>query len=380
MNPTDVYTGRLESLRASGNLRRLPEDGDARGVDFSGNDYLGIGADTALQRDFLARQAGAMSPGLTASASRLLAANQAEHRKLEELLESLYGRPALVMNSGYHANVGLIQAFASEPRTAVVADRLVHASIIDGIRLSGCRFERFRHNDYGHLERLVERLESDCDLIWVIAEGVYSMDGDRADIGALLDVKRRHPSVMVYVDEAHSFGVEGEKGLGLTPEAEKKAGGRVDVMVGTLGKAAASAGAFAVMDEGLKAYAVNRARSLIFSTALPPLCCAWSRAVVEKIVGMDAERRHLASLAARLSGRLGGVSDARYIYPFIVGDADRAVRLSAALAREGLKVLPIRTPTVAAGTERLRISLSAAMSETDIDRLADALNRLTATL
>lgn len=376
------YRETIESLRREGNLRAIPEDADgvAGVVDLSLNDYLGLGARRELQTEFLEACGGEL-PSFTSSASRLLSANQKWYGRLEEMLESLYRRPALIFNSGYHANVGMMQALASEPATLILADKLVHASIIDGIMLSKAPFRRFAHGDFERLEALLEKESRDYERIIVVVESVYSMDGDRADLGRLVEIKRRYPNVLLYVDEAHAFGVEGPRGLGLSVMCDGF-GSEIDVIVGTFGKALASSGAFAAMSGELKQYAVNKARSFIFSTALPPICCAWSTFVIGKMVGMDDERRRLRAISKDLFERLFAIAPEAcgtapsHIQPFLVGDAARAVGLSRQLEREGFRVLAIRRPTVPPGTERLRISLSAALTDEDVRRFASALENV----
>lgn len=363
---------KLDALAAADMLRRIPAGNASDGlVDFSTNDYLGLATEPRLAADILARCDAANPPMFSASASRLLASAQSEFTALEDYLRTLYGRDALLFNSGYHANTGLVGALASLfERPLVVADRLVHASIIDGIILSRSEFRRFPHNDFYRLEAVMERAVSGAerpDGIIVVVESVYSMDGDRADIDRLIDIKRRFGrrgvDVMLYVDEAHAVGVEGPAGLGLV--AGSQAPEEVDVVVGTFGKALASAGAFAITSPDLREWIVNRARSFIFSTALPPVVAAWSRYILAEAVGADSRRDSLRRMAAMLDpvGR-------RYIYPAIVGSAAAAVDLSRRLLdEEHIKVLPIRTPTVPAGTERLRISLRATDSPDDVARL-----------
>lgn len=373
MNAKEV----LDELLEAGNLRFIPADRSrALMVDFSANDYLGLASRDDLRDEFMTQALGQNLP-LTSSASRLLAPHQDVYKQLEEKLEELYGRPALLFNSGYHANTGLIAAL-SDKNTIILADRLVHASIIDGIMLSKCEWNRFKHNDIEHLERLIDRSRPDGDNILVIVESIYSMDGDSAPMEELLALKQRHPGLLLYVDEAHAVGVSGPHGLGLAAASSNPAGW--DVVVGTFGKALASMGAFAVMSEEVKQLAVNRARSFIFSTALPPLNAAWSLYLVERMASMDQERRHVAELSKLLARELSEITGkpqvASHIQPLIVGDARRAVELSRRLEEEGLKVLPIRTPTVPPGTERLRVSLSAAMTRDDIERLSSALKRM----
>lgn len=299
---------------------------------------------------------------------------------LEELLSGLYHRPALIFNSGYHANTGMVSAIAQSAKTLIVADRLVHASIIDGMTLSKSPFTRFRHNDLTHLRRILEKEASCYEQVLVIVESVYSMDGDRADIDGLAEIKRDHPNVLLYVDEAHAFGVEGVHGLGICRSS--KCYDDIDIIVGTFGKACASMGAFCAVSAPLKDYLVNRSRSLIFSTALPPMTAAWTIFMIEKFLDMDAEREHLKVLGERLQSILSPMSPgfpitASHIQPLVAGDPKRAVALSAKLLDYGFKVLPIRVPTVPPGTDRLRISLNAALDIKDIERFGELLAEIT---
>lgn len=360
-----TYSETLQSLKESGNFRSIPTDVHPEAADFSSNDYLGLAENEQLR---LASMEYAMERRLplSASASRLLASQQKELALLENTLSGLYeGRAALVFNSGYHANTGIISALADK-RTLVVADRLVHASIIDGIALSWAEMARFPHNDLRRAAEIIERRGPGFERVLVVVESVYSMDGNSADIRALTSLKSLHPEVLLYVDEAHAFGVCGPQGLGLTAEAGCL--GDVDVVVGTFGKALASVGAFAVTSATVRDFLVNKARSLIFSTALPPVNAAFSRLAIEHMLGRDDLRLRLRQLSRRLE-QITGSGIVSHIQPYIVGDAARTVALSRTLLEGGAKVLPIRTPTVPPGTERLRFSLSASLADADMDRL-----------
>ena len=380
MTTYTAYNRTLNDLRSRQNFRSVPSDAAPELIDLSSNDYLGLAADAALQSEFMNDAANRLRP-LTSSASRLLAARQNEYTRLEELLSELYGhgRRTLLFNSGYHANTGLISALASEPSTMIIADKLVHASIIDGIMLSKAPFERFVHNSLDRLERILIKNHDHFDTLIVAVESVYSMDGDRAPISELVALKRRFPKMLLYVDEAHAFACCGRGGLGVCHDLDDFS--EIDVVVGTFGKAAASVGAFAVMPPELRDYAVNRSRSFIFSTSLPPMNVAWTSFIVNRLAAMQPLRDRLAALALRLnsglkSAGLPAPTTPGHICPLIVGSSERALALSASLSDEGFKVLPIRTPTVPPGTERLRISLSAALTPTDIDRFVSALQRL----
>ncbi len=364
----------LDMLGASGNFRTIPDDTLTENVvDLSSNDYLGMAVDMNLRHRFL-EQMTTERLEMTSSASRLLAASQHSYNRLERLLSDSYGgTQVLLFNSGYHANTGLVSALADRS-TLIVADKLVHASIIDGIKLSGAPFERFRHNDYEHLKRILEAKAAQYANALIIVESVYSMDGDRANLQQIVDIKHHFANALLYVDEAHGVGVLGPGGLGEC--ARVGVLDNVDILVGTLGKALASTGAFAVLQGRLRDFMVNRARSFIFSTAFPPVCAEWTCLTWQRMLEGDDLRSRLQKLAAALAAVIPG-GEPSHIRPFIVGDAARAVALSAKLREAGFKVLPIRTPTVPPGTERLRFSLSAAIDNSDIERLGTVFNQLT---
>ena len=373
----------LQQLHEEGNYREIPTVTPLTVTDYSTNDYMGLAADATLQAKFFADPISATVP-LTSSAARLLAPRQIEYTNLEVFLSLLYKKrrgtdtAALIFNSGYHANTGLISSIADRD-TLIVADKLVHASIIDGIVLSRAPFQRFRHNDFDHLEQIVSHKERDYKHILVIVESIYSMDGDQADMERLIALKRKYPNILLYVDEAHAFGVLGPKGLGLA--AGSSSSGEIDIVVGTFGKAAASMGAFAITGIDMHDYLVNTARSFIFSTALPPLCAAWTRFTLGNLIQKDNRREYLQRLGVQLSEVLNRYTDHKvvpsHIQPLIIGDPKKAVDLSRQLlSRYGIKALPIRKPTVPAGTERLRFSLSSAMLPRDIETLDKALGEL----
>ena len=366
--------GILQQLKDTGNFRTIPQQAPEGLIDLSSNDYLGLGIDNALREKFLST-ADCLNAPFTSSASRLLAGRQNEYTALESQLSDLYGRHILLMNSGYHANTGAISALATGASTLIVADKLVHASIIDGIVLSRARFERFRHNDTAHLARILAKLAGDFERVIIVTESVFSMDGDHAPLDEIAALRRAYPNSLLYVDEAHAFGVEGRMGLGMAQNIPE-----VDIIVGTFGKACASVGAFIATSRELRDLMVNRARSFIFSTSIPPVNCAWTRFVIDRMTGMDHTRAHLRNLATLLHSTLAPYSttpiETSHIQPLVTGDARKAVALSQQLHELGFHVLPIRTPTVPPGTERLRFSLSAALTESDIINLASALKSI----
>lgn len=375
MNPEAI----LNQLEREGNLRTLPRQTEDGILDFTSNDYLGLAANPNLAQEFI-KHVPELS--FTSSASRLLSSRQNIYNELESILENEYGRPALTFNSGYHANTGIIPALTSSGRWLILADRLVHASIIDGIVLSRTEFRRFPHNDMDALRRLLERHHGSYDNIMIATESVFSMDGDEAPLEAILELKKDFPDIFLYLDEAHAFGVKGRHGLGLAQNSMEP--DSWDIIVGTFGKATASMGAFAISSSDIKNLLINRARSFIFSTALPPIQIAWTTFVVKRIFEMDKERISLQQLSKHLSGTIQKyqphhISTVSHIQPLLIGDPRKAISISGALMERGIKAFPIRKPTVPAGTERIRFSLSSAMTSEDIERLDRALKEIYAT-
>ena len=206
------YSETLNILKESGNYRQFPEDRLGKDIiDLSSNDYLGLGCLTLA--DFIKENPQLASASMSSVASRLLAACQKPYEALEQDLADIFHRPTLLFNSGYHANTGVVSALADRD-TVIIADKLVHASIIDGIILSRAKFQRFAHNDFDELERMVNAVP-ETKRVLAIVESRYSMDGDAADIERLISLKKSHGNVLLYVDEAHSFGAEGKGGCGI---------------------------------------------------------------------------------------------------------------------------------------------------------------------
>lgn len=368
----------LKRLEEEHRFRRLPAEREGLLTDLCSNDYLGLSLRAAdFREEFLDRWGDAP---MSASASRLLASRQRHHAAYEEYLSSLYGagKEALLFNSGYHANTGILSSLPSIPGTRVIADKLIHASAIDGLRIGGGELLRFRHNDMEHLRASVRKTleKPDVSRIVVAVESVYSMDGDKAPLRELTALKREIPGIILYVDEAHAFGVHGERGLGLAEE--EGVIDEIDILMATLGKAAASSGAFAISNHTTREWLLNTARSFIFSTALPPAVIGWSHLMTEKITGMKEERERLRIIGERFADMLHEVTGTQplsrgHIQPLLTGSAERALILSGRLHEAGFDVLAIRRPTVPPGGERLRFSLNAALSDGTIETLKDTL-------
>lgn len=369
MNRTLNYEKILQGFHDESRLRTIPADHSGSEVlDLCSNDYMGLRhLMPEMRKEFDTRFP---EVSFSSSASRLLSIDQNIHKQLENRLAQLYGRPALLFNSGYHANTGIVSSL-NIPGTLFVADKLVHASMIDGLTQGRCNFKRFKHNDVQALASILEHEASNYSQIVVMVESIYSMDGDVAPLREIAALRDRYDNVLLYVDEAHAFGVRGRQGLGLCEEYGLI--DKADIIMGTLGKAACSAGAFCVVSPELKDYFINAARSFIFSTALPPANIAWSLITIDRLIGMEAERRHLRDISGLVHEALGTSGCDTPIVPFYTYDAAKAIRKSQELEAKGILALPIRRPTVPAGMERLRISLNASLSDADINKLLNTL-------
>ncbi|MBF8670543.1 8-amino-7-oxononanoate synthase [Pseudomonas putida] len=337
---------------------------------FCSNDYLGLANHPEV---IAAWQAGAERWGVGGGASHLVIGHSTPHHQVEEALAELTGRPrALLFSTGYMANLGAITALVGQGDT-VLQDRLNHASLLDGGLLSGARFNRYLHNDPASL---ASRLDKAVGNTLVVTDGVFSMDGDLADLPALADVARARGAWLM-VDDAHGLGTLGTQGGGIV-EHFGLGVEDVPVLIGTLGKACGTAGAFVAGSEELIEALVQFARPYIYTTSQPPaLACATLKSL--ELLRREAWRReHLAALirqfreGAQQIG-LALMDSPTPIQPIVIGDSAQALRLSRMLRERGLLVTAIRPPTVPAGSARLRVTLSAAHSEAQVQLLLNAL-------
>ncbi|HEY5558718.1 MAG TPA: 8-amino-7-oxononanoate synthase [Steroidobacteraceae bacterium] len=340
-------------------------------VDFCSNDYLGLASHPQVVEAFIA---AARLHGVGARASHLISGHQSEHEALEQELAAWTGRErAILFSTGYMANLGLVAALASR-ESAVYGDRLNHASLIDGGRLSRAALHHYPHGDVAALEAQLASQESGRAL--VLTDGVFSMDGDLAPLPALARACARHGAFLA-VDDAHGLGVTGETGRGSLEHFGLSAA-QVPALVGTLGKAFGSFGAFVAGSTDLVETLVQRARTYIYTTALPPAVAAATRAALAVSIDESWRRERVLALTRRFRelARAAGLplADSETpIQPILLGSAGAAMQASRALLDQGLFVAAIRPPTVPAGTSRLRITLSAAHRDSDVERLITSL-------
>ena len=374
--------GRLAERRAADLYRQRPLLDSPQGplvtVDgrellaFCSNDYLGLANHPQLIE---AWRAGAARWGVGGGASHLVIGHSTPHHELEEALAEFTGRPrALLFSTGYMANLGAVTALVGKGDT-VLEDRLNHASLLDAGLLSGARFSRYLHNDSASLATRLDKAEGNT---LVVCDGVFSMDGDLADLPALCAEARRKDAWLM-VDDAHGFGTLGATGGGVV-EHFGLGLDDVPVLVGTLGKAFGTAGAFVAGSDELIDTLVQFARPYIYTTSQPPaLACATLKSL-ELLRSEHWRREHLAVLIRRFREGAASIglqlmdSDTP-IQPILIGDSGRAMALSQALRERGILVTAIRPPTVPAGSARLRVTLSAAHDVAQVDRLLEALSQ-----
>lgn len=334
-------------------------------LNLSSNNYLNFADNKKITQEFLDFAGNKYSFG--SASARLLTGTLPVYKELEELLSNLYNKDAtLLYNSGYHANVGISSAI-NQKGDVIFSDKLNHASIIDGMRLSDGKFFRFPHNNMEALEKLLERERKNYKNAFIITESVFSMDGDIEDLKRIIKLKKKYNCIMI-IDEAHALGVFGEKGLGVAEELGII--DDVDLIVGTFGKSVGSMGAFVTGSKTMINFLINKSRSFIFSTALPPINIAFTKWIIEnKFPKTKAKRKNMLSIAKKMG------SDS-HIIPVVIGENKDTVDLCEVLFHNGYFTLPIRPPTVPVGTSRLRLSLTADIQEKDLTVLKEKINEV----
>lgn len=378
MAATDWMAAELRALREQALDRHLqvyPEtggvirEGEQTWLNFASNDYLSLARSPIL---IAAAEQALHRWGVGATASRLVSGTLPCHEELERRLAAYKHYPAaLVFGSGFLVNAGIVPALVGRG-DRVIADRLAHASLLDGIALSRAEIRRFQHNDVQHLADLLKKSGS-AKRTLIITESVFSMDGDLAPLVEIAAVAQRH-GAMLLVDEAHATGVFGPAGAGCIHAMQLESS--VDVAMGTLSKALGGYGGFVACAQPVKDWLVNRARSFIYSTALPPVMVAAASAALNFVQQQIDLGRQLLGRAQKFRDHLrrAGLDTGRsasQIIPIIVGTNERALALARCLETQNIRAVAIRPPTVPAGTARLRLSVTLAHSEADLERAAE---------
>ncbi|MBF7067392.1 pyridoxal phosphate-dependent aminotransferase family protein [Campylobacter volucris] len=342
---------------------------DQKLLNLAGNDYLNLANDKKLKQEFLENLKDE-NLYFSSSSSRSLSGNFEIFEEFEEFLEKKFNKKILHFNSGYSLNTSCLQALGLLKNTLFLADKLVHASIIDGLRLSGAKFIRFKHNDIKHLQALVQKYHKEFENIIIISEALFSMDGDFAPIKEFVSLKKEYKNIKIYIDEAHSVGCFGDDGLGYVKflGLEKD----VDFLVFTFGKAIASMGACMISDE--KDFFINKARAFIYSTAIAPINVAWTLYVFKNLHQFNEKRKNLSSIALNFKNLLsqkGEVLGDAYIVSLLLKQNDLADKFYKKLLENGIFAPAIKEPTVPKNTARIRFSLHSDLNENDIKKIME---------
>ncbi len=359
------YTELLDNLREYSHFRDI-KDFDGKDnkyiyykgqklLNLSSNNYLGFADNRQITEEFLNYTGDTYSFG--SASARLLTGTLPIYKELEDLISTIFDKEkTLLFNSGYHANIGINSSIAGKG-DVIFSDKLNHASIIDGMRLSDGKFFRYPHKNMEALEKLLVRERKNFNNAVIVSESVFSMDGDIADLEKLVELKEKYNCILI-LDEAHAFGVFGKNGLGVTETLGIT--NKIDLIVGTFGKAIGSMGAFATGSKILIEYLTNKARSFIFSTSLPPINIAFSKWIIEnKLSGTYNKRLNMLSIGQKAGSE-------SHIIPVIIGSNKETVDTCKVLFHNGFFTLPIRPPTVPEGTSRLRLSLTTDITEKEI--------------
>ena len=379
------FSAQLDQWKQQGNFRQFTSNcqqdryiqiNDQKMLNLASNDYLGLNADLQLREQFFDETPNDQR-WMSSTSSRLLTGNFPEYEQLEaSLSQAFHGQSALLFNSGYHMNIGILPALA-DSKTLILADKLIHASMIDGIRLSTAKYVRYRHNDLAHLTQLLQKYQDDeaFERIIVVTESIFSMDGDETDLAELVCIKKQFSKVMLYVDEAHAIGVRGEQGLGCAEQYGVI--DDIDLLVGTFGKAIASVGGYLICHAIIRDYLINAMRPLIFSTAQPPICMAWTNFIFQKVLSLNSQRQHLQQLSMYLQQAVINQGfdcpSSSHIVPVIMGESAKTVAKAKALQDAGFYIMPVRPPTVPQNSSRLRISLTAQIKQFELEKLVTLL-------
>lgn len=359
------YTELLENLKNHSHFRDIKdfEGKDEKYIYYKGqkllnlssNNYLGFADNKNITEEFLNYAGDKYSFG--SASARLLTGSLPVYKELEELISTIFNKErTLLFNSGYHANVGINSSIAGKG-DVIFSDKLNHASIIDGMRLCDGKFFRYPHKNIQALEKLLIRERKNFNNAVIVSESVFSMDGDIADLQKLVELKEKYNCILI-LDEAHAFGVFGKNGLGVTETLGIT--DKVDLIVGTFGKAIGSMGAFVTGKKTLIEYLTNKARSFIFSTSLPPINIAFSKWIIEKKLPYTYEKR---GKMLSIGQKAGSES---HIIPVVIGGNKETVDTCNVLFHNGFFTLPIRPPTVPEGTSRLRLSLTTDITKKEI--------------
>lgn len=338
---------------------------DKKMLNLSSNDYLNLSTNKDLVFEFCDKYKGSYEFIFSSASARLLTGSSNCYKRLEQNFSKLFNKDALLFNTGYQCNQGVVSTLFNKD-DAIFSDKLNHASIVSGLKLSPAKHFRYKHNDYDNLEKLLKTQRNKFKQAIIISESVFSMDGDIASISKLVELKKKY-NCLLMIDEAHAFGVFADdlQGVG----AELNLLDEIDIITVTLGKSLASMGAICLANRTIIDYLINKASGFIFSTAIPSVNVMWSNFLLEEKFELLKEKKEkLNSLFKKVHKVYPTVSESQII-PVIIGDAKKTAQTALSLQDKGFYVLPINPPTVPIGTSRLRLSLTSDIEYKEIEEL-----------
>jgi 8-amino-7-oxononanoate synthase len=382
MSKYDFLDNFLESSQEKGRLRSLQEVGSVSAsritidkkeyINFSSNDYLGLSQNDQLKKVTIS---ALQDSGSGATSSRLVCGNLSLNQQLENKITNWKEcEDSLLINSGYQANIGLIPAIADR-HTLIFSDKLNHASIIDGIKLSGAKHYRYKHNNTEDLLFLLKKHKASNSRKIIISETLFSMDGDFCQLESLIKLSKEYDTLL-YIDDAHGSGISGTKGIGICENHFKQ----IDIYMGTFGKAHGSFGAYCCCSTQMKKFLINKLRTLIFSTGLPPAILATNKESINLIIAADKKRVKLNENINILrdflkKNNFKTIASNSPVIPIIIGDEQDTLSLSHYLKDHGIIATAIRPPTVPDNTARIRFTMTSEHSQADINLLTTSLTK-----
>ena len=339
-------------------------------INFSSNDYLNLSTNKNLVNEFINKYSKSNEFIFSSTSSRLLTGSSKAYKKLEEDIAKLFKKEAsLLFNTGYQCNLGVVSTLVKRG-DVIFSDKLNHASIIDGMKLSGCDFYRYKHLDYDNLEEILKKHRQEYKRALIVSETVFSMDGDIANIKKLVELKQKYNAYLM-LDEAHAFGIFGNNSAGIADKENLLE--EIDIITATLGKSFASMGAFCTANKEIIDYLTNKANSFIFSTAIPPINILWSSFLIEEKMNLIKEKSTKLKKLIQEAHIYIKDKGKTQIIPIVIGDSGKTVKIAQQLQAKGYFVLPVRPPTVPVNTSRFRLSLT---SDITINEFKDVINTI----
>ncbi len=340
----------------------------AKMLNLSSNDYLNLSTNKDLISEFVDKYKNSNEFIFSSASSRLLTGTSKSYKNLEKNLADLFQKEAcLLFNTGYQCNLGIVSSLVNRD-DVIFSDKLNHASIIDGMKLSGAKFFRYKHLDYSHLEELLRKNRNNFKKAVIISESVFSMDGDIADINKLLELKEKYGAYLM-IDEAHAFGIFGENNAGICDYTGIRE--HIDIITATLGKSFASMGAFCIANNTIINFLINKANSFIFSTALPSVNIMWTNFLLEEKFDIIKAKSIKLNKLIKEAHQYIKDSGETQIIPVIIGENLKTIQTAEKLQSKGYYVLPVKPPTVPVNTSRLRLSLCSDISFNEFKSVID---------